>query len=544
MLALGVGFLLLICCANVAGLLLARAAAREGEIAIRRSLGAGRGRLVRQLLTESLLLALFGGSAGMLLAWFIRPVLVTLNPIQAAGLVPYFSDLQIDGRVLAFSICVTLLAGVVFGMAPALAASSERLMSVLKRHEQRTGAGRGARRWLAALIIGEMAVAATLLAGGGLMIQSFQRLSAIELGFRPDGLLTMELPLSPAKYPSRRLEVHFIESVLARVRALPGVAAAGISTNIPLQRGTTLDSVFEVEGRKPDDPNQVPVTAHRMVTAGYPETIGVTLLKGRLLEPGDREGSLPVAVISEELARQAWPGEDPIGKRLRRMRLGVGGPWMTVVGLVKDVKEDRFNFRIARPVWYIPYSQEVFPLAAPLPMSLVVRTSGDGAALIPLIRQVVRSIDPDQPVANAMPLREQLADLFMNDRFGAVLMAALAAVGLLLAALGLYGVMAYSVSQRVGEIGLRMALGARSRDVLRLIVGQGVRLVTAGVAIGVMGGWAVSRLLESRLYEVNASDPWTFAGVCLLLAFVALTACWLPARRATRIEPMAALRSE
>ena len=544
MLALGVAFLLLICCANVAGLLLARAASREGEIAIRRSLGAGRARLVRQLLTESLLLATLGGSAGMLLAYWMRPALVALNPIQAAGLVLYFNDLQVDGRVLAFSLCVTLLSGVAFGLAPALAASSEGLMTVLKRHEQRTGAGTAARRWLAFLVIGEMAIAATLLAGGALVIQSFRRLSAIDLGFRPDGLINLELPLSPAKYQTRRSQVQFLENVLERARALPGAASAGVSTNIPMQRGPTLASVFEVEGRKPVDQSQVPVTAHRMVTAGYAETLGLTLLKGRFFEPGDREGSLPVAVVSEELARQAWPGEDPIGKRVRRMRGSVAGPWLTVVGLVKDVKEDRFNFRIARPVWYIPYSQEVFPLAVQLPMNLLVRTTGESAALIPQIREAVRSIDPDQPVANVMPVREQLADLLLSDRFGAVLMAALAAVGLLLAALGLYGVMAYSVSQRVGEIGLRMALGAKSRDVLQLIVGQGVRLVAAGLILGVLGGWIVSRLLASRLYELDASDPRTFAAVGVLLAVVALLACWLPARRATRIDPMSALRSE
>ncbi len=541
-LVVAVGFLLLICCANVANLLLVRGMAREGEFAIRRALGAGRGRLVRQLLTESLILAAFGGAGGVMLAYWIQPLLVALNPIQAVGLGAYLADFRIDGRVLLFSLAVTLFTGVVFGLLPALkGARSAGMMSVLRR-EQRGGTG--GRRPLGTLVAGEIALAATLLAGGGLMAQSFQRLQRVDLGFRPDGLLTMELPLSAAKYSGPTKQVQFMEQVLERTRALPGVVSAGMTMNVPMQRGVTLDSVFEAEGRPRSNPSEVPITAHRLVSPGYTEALGVTLLKGRFLDEQDRGGALPVAVVSEELVRQAWPGEDPIGKRVRRIRAGAPGPWMSVVGVVGDVKEDRFGFRIDRPVWYVPYAQQTFAVPVSLPLNLVVRTSGDPASAAPGVRQAIHAVDPHQPVANVMPMNDYLSDVLVAERFSAVLMGTLAVLGLLLAALGLYGVIAYSVGQRTGEIGLRMALGARPRDVLRLVIGQGVTLLVIGLAAGVAGGWTLTRLLASTLYHVSPCDPATFVVVALVLAGVALVACWLPARRATRIGPMAALRAE
>ena len=543
-LGVAVGFLLLICCANVASLLLARGVSRETEIAIRRSLGAGRGRILQQLLTESLLLAFAGGSAGVLLAFWLLPGLGALSPIQATALGPWLTDFRIDGRVLLFSLAITLLTGSLFGLAPALnAAGSNGLMSTIKKADHRAGAGKERRRSLSALVVGEVALAATLLVGGGLVAQSFHRLQSIDLGFHPDGLLTMELPLSPAKYRALSQQVDFIDQVLQRVRTLPGVLAAGITTNVPMQRGTTLDSVFEVEGHAPPRPSEVPITAHRAVSPGYAEALGVTLLEGRLLDANDQQRALPVAVVSAELVRQSWPGEDPIGKRLRRVRAGQRGPWMTVVGVVKDVKEDRFNFRIARPVWYVPYAQQPFPPPA-LPLNLVVRTEGNWGDVAASVRASVRAVDSSQPIANVMPLREQLADVLIGERFSAVLMTVLAAMGLLLAALGLYGVIAYSVGQRKGEIGLRMALGAGPRDILRLVIGEGAWLVGAGLALGAAGGWVLTRLLETNLYGVSSADPATFMAVAVLLCSVALLACFVPARRASRIEPMAALRSE
>ncbi|MFL5312991.1 MAG: ABC transporter permease [Myxococcales bacterium] len=544
-LGVAVGFLLIICCANVASLLLARGVARGGEIAIRRSLGAAQGRLVRQLLTESLLLALLGGAAGVLFAFWARPLFATLNPIQASALGSVLTDFRIDGRVLAFSLAVTVLTGALSGLLPALAvARSPGLISVLRQRDQRAASGGGGRRALAALVVVEVAVAAALLVGGGLLLRSFQRLQDVDLGFRPDGLLMVDLPLSPSRYPTLAKRTRFIEELLSRTRALPHVVDAGTTTNVPMQRGITVDSVFEAEGRPPTDPSQVPITAHRLVSPGYPATLGVKLVAGRLLGEADREGSLPVAVVTEELVRQAWPSEDAIGKRVRRVRAGERGPWMTVVGVVRDVKEDRFNFRVRRPVWYLPYAQQTFAPPVALPLELVVRTEGDPMGIAAAVRTAVRAIDPDQPVGAVMPLREQLGDVLIAERFSAVLIATLAAAGLLLAALGLYGVMAYTVGQRTGEIGLRMALGARPRDVLRLVVGHGAGLVATGLLLGIAGAWTLTRLLASALYEVSPSDPATFAAVAAVLAASALLACWLPARRATRIDPMAALRCE
>ena len=264
----------------------------------------------------------------------------------------------------------------------------------------------------------------------------------------------------------------------------------------------------------------------------------------RFLDEHDRQDTLPVAVVSEELMRQSWPGEDPIGKRVRRIRAGERGPWMTVVGVVKDVKEDRFNFRIARPVWYAPHAQQTSPLLTMVPLNLVVRADGDPSRVSAAVRAQIRAVDPDQPVANVMPFAGYLGDMLVGERFAAILLGGLAAAGLLLAALGLYGVLAYSVGQRTGEIGLRMALGARHRDVLALVVRDGARLAAAGLALGAAGAWALTRVLASTLYEVSPTDPLTFGGAGLLLGCVALLACWIPARRATRIQPMAALRCE
>jgi predicted permease len=539
-----VAFLLLICCANVACLLLARGVGREAELAVRLALGAGRARLVRALLVESLLLAALGGTLGVLLAFWGQPLLAALNPIQAVGLGSHLTDFRIDWRVLLFSLALTLLTGAGFGLAPALKAARASSLNKARAARPRGGAGAAGGRSLGALVAGEIAVAAALLVGGGLLVQSFGRLRGLDLGFRPEGLIALELPLSPSRYPGPTEQVLFMEQLLERVRALPGVVSAGLTTNVPMQRGVTLDSVFEVEGRPRARPSDVPITAHRLVTAGYMETLGVTLLQGRFLDSSDRAGAQPVVVVSEELVRQAWPGEDPIGKRVRRLRSGVAGPWMSVVGVVKDVKEDRFGSRIDRPVWYMPYAQHTFPLPVSLPLNLVLRTGGDPASVAADARAAVHALDPNQALAVGLPFPEYLADVLVPERFSAVLMAALAAIGLLLAALGLYGVMAYSVGQRTGEIGVRMALGARPRDVLRLVVGQGLPVIAAGLAVGLVGAWLLAHLLAGALYQVSPRDPATFTVVTLVLTAVALLACWLPARRAARIDPLTALRNE
>ena len=346
-----VGFLLLICCANVANLLLARGVAREREMAIRRALGAGRGRLARQLLTESLLLAMAGGVVGVLLAYWIAPLLSSMSPIQAASLSTFLHNIQIDRRVLSFGLLITTLTGLIFGLIPAVrTAFSGDLVTLMKRGEQRSGKGASGHRLLGALIVAEMAVAVTLLAGGGLLVQSFQRLQRIELGFRSENLLTMQMVLSPARYREHSQRTAFVDQVLERVRRLPAVTSAGMTTNIPLSR-PSFDAIFTAEGQLPADPTDIPITAHRVVSPDYLKTLGVELIEGRLLDERDRADSTPVVVVSEELARQAWPGENVIGRRIKRGRPDqTDRPWMTVVGLVKDVKEDLFNFRSHRPV--------------------------------------------------------------------------------------------------------------------------------------------------------------------------------------------------
>jgi putative ABC transport system permease protein len=537
----GVAFLLLICCANVANLQLARGVAREREFVLRRALGAGRWRIARQLLTENILLAVIGGAAGLLLGHWLLPILAALNPIQGISLAAFFHDFSIDHRVLLFVLCVTVLTGIGFGLLPALkGAGAHELMSRIRQSDQRGGGDVAGRGWLKGLIVAEIAIALTVLICGGLMVQSFQRLQHVALGFNPDNLLTIKMVLPATKYSEYRQRVAFADDVLERTLNLPGVLSAAMTTNIPLERETAYDAIFDVEGRPPHNPSDVPITSHRVVSPGYLETLGITLLRGRLIGKNDRADSLPVVVVSEEFARQAWPGSDPIGKRVRRIRAGQSFVWMTVVGVVKDVKEDLFNYRINRPVWYVPYAQ----VENDFPLNLVVRTRADSTALIAALRDVVRTTDPDQPISNVMTMNTILSHVLVTERFGAVLMGALAISGLLLASIGLYGVMAYSVTQRTGEIGLRVALGAQPKHVLGMIMGQGLKVTLLGVFIGLLVAWATTQLLVSLLFEIKASDPVTFISISLLLLSIALLACFFPARRALNVDPMIALRAE
>jgi len=442
---------------------------------------------------------------------------------------------------LVFALCVSLLTGVIFGLVPALkSAGVHELMPRIQQRDQRVAGAASGRRWLKGLIVAEIAIALTLLICGGLMVQSFQRLQHVDLGFNPDNLITMKMVLPPSRYSQYRQRVGFADQVLERVQTLPGVASAGMTTNIPLEREISYDAIFNVEGGPPPNPNNVPITSYRVVSPNYLETLGATLIKGRLINKNDRAETLPIVVVSQEFARQAWPGEDPIGKRVRRVRAGQTFPWMTVVGLVKDVKEDLFNYRINRPVWYVPYAQ----VENDFPVNLIVRASVDPTSLVAALRDVIHRVDPDQPVSDVMTMNTILSGVLVTERFGAILMGALAISGLLLASIGLYGVMAYSVSQRTGEIGLRVALGAQPKDVLGLIIGYGMKLTLVGVAVGLVMAWSTTRLLASLLFGLSATDIATFSAISLLLGLVGLFACYFPARSAMRLNPVEALRYE
>ena len=537
-----VGFLLLICCANVAGLLMARGVVREREMAMRRAMGAGCPRIVRQLLTESVLLAALGGLAGLALAYGILPLLCSLNPVQTTAFAGLLRGLHVDGRALLFASVLTLVTGVTSGFLPAIKrAAAKDLMPLILEGNQRSSSGTGSKRMLGALVVAEMAIAITLLAGGALMIQSFQRLKQIDVGFRPEGLLTMHMELSPNKYTSFPQRAAFVRKMLDEIQKVPGVVSAGVTTNLPLTTFSARDSVFAVEGHPPANPGDVPITSHRLVSPDYLRTLGVALVEGRLLDKNDRQNTQPVAVISEEFAKQGFGNEDPLGKHVKRIRPGMADtPWFTVVGVVRNVKEDRDNFRIDRPVLYLPYEQQENDYA----LDLMVRVKSNPAGFAAGIRQAILAVDADQPVSNVITMRNHLEGMLVNERFSAILMAGLAGFGVLLAIIGLYGVMAYSVSRQTGEIGLRVALGAAPSDIFKMVLGRGSKLVVLGVAIGLACALALTRLLASTLYGIRANDPGTFAATALLLCLAAIVACYLPARRAMRVDPIVALRYE
>ncbi len=544
-LAAAVGFLLLICCANVASLLLVRGVARRGEMRLRRALGASRGRLLGQTMLEGMSLALLGGAAGLLVAFWILPFLRALNPISVVMFTSVLADFRIDGSAAIFCLALSLLTGAAFGAIPAAAAAGERrLLSGLSAREGNAAGTAAGRKGLGLLVTAEIAVAATLLVGCGLLVESFRFLQRLDPGFRPDPVLLAELPLSRARYPRHADRLAFETRLVERVRSLPGVVDAGTTTNVPLQLGVTIDAPYTVEGRPPGNPSEVPIAALRLVSPGYLEALGVTLVRGRLVSEEDRPDTAPVAVVTEELARQAWPGEDPLGRRLRRGRTGdLRYPWRTVVGVVRDVKEDRINFRIDRAALYLPHAQDG-SVAVQIPLNLAVRTDGDPRAAAAAVREAIRGLDPEQPVENVRSAREHLSGVLTTERFSAALAAALAPLGLALAALGLYAVMAYSVAERRGEIGIRIALGAGPRAVFALVLRRGIVLSGVGLAIGLAGARAMAKLLSGTLYGVAPTDLRTFGIAAAVLSVVALAACLVPARRATRVDPIAALKGE
>jgi putative ABC transport system permease protein len=528
-----VGLLLLIACANVANLLLARAAARRQEIAVRTALGAGRWRVVRQLLTESVILALMGGALGLVLAAWGVELLVALSP----GNLPRLEEVGLDARVLAFTLGVSALTGVVFGILPALSASKADVAVSLKEGGSRgSTAGRGARRLRSSLVVAEIAITAVLLAGAGLMVRSFAAVQSVDPGLRADRVLTFDFALPMTAYKEAPQRAAFYEQLTARAAAIPGVEHAAIVDALPMT-GNTNVLAFVVEGRPPLPPEKVQDAEMFSVAPGYFDVMGIPLLRGEPLTERHRADVPTVVVINETMARRYFPGEDPVGKRLN---LGdpEKTPWWTVVGVVRDARTDGLD-KEPYPQMYVPAAQ--YPQRAG---TFVARTKGDPASVVPALRREVASMDKDIPLYNLRTMEQVLSDSLSRRRFQMVLVAAFAGVGLLLAAVGIYGVISYSVTQRSHEIGVRMALGARVGDILKLVVGQGLWLALAGVGLGLLGAFALTRVLTSLLYGVSATDPLTFAAVASGLLGVALLACLLPARRATKVDPMVALRYE
>src|SRR5215813_1701666 len=517
----------LIACANLANLLLARMTARRKEIAIRAALGAGRLRLMRQVLVESLLLSLAGGACGLLLAvWGIK----LLEKIGAKVL-PDLSGIELDLRVLAFTAGVSLLTGMIFGLAPAMHVSVGNLSGSLKEGGRSSGVAASRRGLRQLLVVSEIALSLVLLVCAGLLIRSFLNLRSVNPGFDPHRTLTMHIALPETKYPPGQKEVAFFLDVISRVQRLPAVEHAAITSVLP-ESGKYAHTWVQVEGRT-YRPGEEPMPDVFRVSTDYFRAMSIPLLNGRFFSDQDDENHPPVALINETMARKLWPGEDPI-----RKRMGRGNTMLTVVGVVGDVYQYGLDSEKTMQL-YIPYAVE--PQGG---VTLVLRSSTDPLRLVSAIRSEVRAIDQDQPVYEVGTMEEILADSMARQRFSMMLLAVFAGGALLLAAIGIYGVMSYVVAGRTREIGLRMALGADRRSVLRLIVGQGFTLTFIGLSVGEFVAFAAARLLGSLLYGVSPGDPLTLTAVALLLAMVALLACFVPARRATKIDPLVALRYE
>ncbi len=526
-----VGFVLLIACANVANLVLARANSRQRELAIRAALGAGQGRLLRQALSESVLLALLGGGLAVLLASFGLQALLAFSP----GNIPRLSEATLSGAVLAFTLAISLLTGVLVGSAAALRVSKQNVNSALKAGGRgSSGGGQGIRN---ALVVSEVALAAMLLIGAGLLIRGFWKLQQVDPGFRPAGVLAGGVALLHVQYYDEARQVQFFEQLLAKLESQPNVESVGAIANEPFS-GWLDDQSFIIEGRELAAPGLYPNEEVRIVTANYFRTIGIPVIAGREFERMDQAKSLPVAVISDSLARKYWPGESAIGKRLKLGTPESEGPWTTIVGIVGDVRHYGLNNQIL-PILYFPMPQ--VPTEG---MTVMLRVKGDPAALTSAFRRAVREQDASLPIQHLRTMDAAIADSLAQPRFSFRMMWLFALLALALAAVGIYGVLAYSVSRRTNEIGIRIALGATRWKVMGMILDSGLRLIFSGLALGVLGGVAVSRVLSTLLFGLSPFDPVAYATVAAFLTAVGILAVCAPARRAMKVDPLVALRHE
>jgi putative ABC transport system permease protein len=525
-----VGCVLLIACANLANLLLARATARHREISIRAALGAGRGRLVRQLLTESVVLAICGGVAGIVLARWGLDSLLALAPANLSR----NGEIHIDPGVLVFSLGLSIVTGLLFGIAPAWLAARADVNEALKQGTRGSTEGGARGRLRGALVVIEVTLALVLLGGAGLLVRSFMQLAHVDPGFIPENATLMRLSLPQKKYAQPEQQTAFADALLERVKNLPGVQSVGVTHAMPLVGDYVLG--FKIEGRPPIDPSQEPSLNYYAVTPDYFRAMGIRLVRGRVFTAQDDAKAPRVCLINETLARQFFPNEDPIGKR---MHITLGPEtWREIVGIVGDIKQYGVD-QTTTSQGYEPFAQVPFSS-----LNVVIRTKGSAAALLGALRPAVYAVDKDQPVGAIRPLEEIVADSVSRQRFAMTLLTVFSTVALVIAAVGIYGVMAYNVVQRTGEFGIRMALGAQQRDVLRLVLAQGGKLIGLGLAIGLLATLAASRAMGSMLFNTSAYDPLTLSSITLLLAAVALIACFFPANRATKVNPIEALRVE
>ncbi|HKR11321.1 MAG TPA: ABC transporter permease [Pyrinomonadaceae bacterium] len=528
-----VALVLLIACANIANLLLARATSRQKEIAIRAALGAGRWRIVGQLLTESLLLSLAGGAIGLLLAVWGNSLLISLIPRD----VPRIDNAGVDANILLFTFGISVVTGLIFGLVPALQASRFDLNKSLKDGTRGMTAGAGQNRLRSLLVVSEVAMALVLLVGAALLMKSFTRLLHVEPGFNPDNVLTMELQLAdlePSRYAREEERAAFFQRLMDRLKAMPGVENAGGVLSLPLSGAfESTDLIPEGQASLPDA--QRPEADYTIVTPTYFETLQIPLLRGRHFNAQDKKDTPGVIVVNNVLAQVLWPGQEPIGKRFR---VGFEEQQREVIGVVGSIKQTTLDAEV-RPAMYMPHQQS--PNSG---MTVLVRTKGEPLSMAVAVREEVRAVDKDVPVTQVQTMEKVLGASVAQPRFSMLLVGLFATLALVLSAVGIYGVMAYSVSRRAHEIGVRMALGAGAGQVLKLVLKDGMTLALAGIGIGLLGAFALTRLMASLLFEVSAKDPATFAGVAVFLGVVAFIACYIPARRATKVDPLIALRNE